>query len=48
MVGKLRVVDIPGWDALLGNMVVNHLKFADDMCVQPQYWWAAMSSEYLW
>jgi len=39
--------DQPGWDAL-GNMVVNHLMFADDICVQPQYQWAAMSSEYLW
>jgi len=32
----------------VGNMVVNHLMFADDMCVQPQYSWATMSSEYLW
>ena len=25
--------DQPGCDALWGNMVVNHLKFADDICV---------------
>jgi len=22
----------PGWDALEGNMIVNHLMFADDIC----------------
>ena len=35
----------------VGNMVVNHLAFADDichMCIQPQYKRTVMSSEYLW
>jgi len=33
----------------VGNMVVNHLKFADDICVfSPSISGSAMSSEYLW
>jgi len=32
----------------VGNVVVNHLMLADNMCVQPQYLWTPTSSEYLW
>jgi len=34
----------------VGNMIVNHLMFADYICqcVQLQCQWAAMSSEYMW